>query len=94
MWGECTTAAFGQDCTVDEYDNGDLVIRPAAGAPLDVPGDAGGWYWGDSDLETRCSADRVAGGLHDAGCPPSARSRPQVIIAAIGWRRCRLRSRT
>ncbi len=51
LWGDCAAEAFGQNCTVDGYDNGNVVSVPTSGSPVDVQGDAGAWYWGDSDLE-------------------------------------------
>ncbi len=49
--GECVAEAFGQNCMVDGYDNGNVVSVPTSGPPVDVQGDTGAWYWGDSDLE-------------------------------------------
>jgi surface antigen len=47
LWGERTPDGY----KVDGYDNGNVVSVPASGPPVDVQGDAGAWYWGDSDLE-------------------------------------------
>ena len=47
LWGEC----LAQGCKVDGYDNGNVVSVPTSRPPVDVQGDAGAWYWGDSDLE-------------------------------------------
>ncbi len=51
LWGQCVAEAFGQNCMVDGYDNGNVVSVPTSAPPVDVQGDAGAWYWGDSDLE-------------------------------------------
>jgi surface antigen len=51
LWGECLAEAFGQNCMVDGYDNGNVVSVHTSLPPVDVQGDAGAWYWGDSDLE-------------------------------------------
>ncbi len=47
LWGERTPDGY----KVDGYDNGNVVSVPASSPPVDVQGDAGAWYWGDSDLE-------------------------------------------
>ena len=47
LWGECMPDGY----KVDGYDNGNVVSVPTSGPPVDVQGDAGAWYWGDSDLE-------------------------------------------
>ena len=47
LWGEC----LAEGCKVEGYDNGNIVSVPTSGPPVDVQGDAGAWYWGDSDLE-------------------------------------------
>jgi hypothetical protein len=47
LWGDCVSSG----CSVDGYDNGNFVSIPALGSPVDVQGDANGWYWGASDLE-------------------------------------------
>jgi surface antigen len=47
LWGDC----LAEGCTVDGYENGNVVSVPTSGPPLDVQGDAGAWYWGDSGLE-------------------------------------------
>jgi surface antigen len=44
IWGDC----FPQWCRVDGNDNGSVVSVATSGIPVDVQGDAGGWYWGDS----------------------------------------------
>jgi surface antigen len=55
LWGGCVAKEYGGtstlDCTVDGYDNGHVVSVPTSGPSVDVQGDAGAWYWGDSDLE-------------------------------------------
>jgi hypothetical protein len=51
LWGECVAEAFGQNCMVEGYDNGNFVSVPTSGSPVDVQGDTGAWYWGDYDLE-------------------------------------------
>jgi surface antigen len=48
LWGDCDA----EGCKVEGYDNGNYVSVPTTfGPPVDVQGDAGAWYWGDSDLE-------------------------------------------
>jgi surface antigen len=47
LWGERTLGEY----EVEGYDNGNIVSVPASGPPVDVQGDGGAWYWGDSDLE-------------------------------------------
>ena len=47
LWGDCLAG----DCKVEGYDNGNIVSVPTSGTPVDVQGDAGAWYWGDSALE-------------------------------------------
>ena len=47
LWGDC----FVDGCQVGGYDNGNVVSVPTSGPPVDVQGDAGAWYWGDSQLE-------------------------------------------
>ncbi|MBV9894418.1 MAG: CHAP domain-containing protein [Chloroflexi bacterium] len=47
LWGNCLNGA----CAVDGYDNGNLVSVSTSGPPVDVQGDAGAWYSGDSALE-------------------------------------------
>ncbi len=47
LWGECLAEA----CKVQWYDNGNVVSVATSGPPVDVQGDAGAWYWGDSYLE-------------------------------------------
>jgi len=47
LWGDCLAGG----CKVDGYDNGNVVSVATSGPPVDVQGDAGAWYWGDSDLE-------------------------------------------
>jgi surface antigen len=47
LWGE----RFSEGFTVEGYDNGTIVSAPTSGPSVDVQGDAGAWYWGDSDLE-------------------------------------------
>jgi hypothetical protein len=47
LWGEC----LADGCKVNGYDNGIIVSVSTSGPPVDVQGDAGAWYWGDSDLE-------------------------------------------
>jgi hypothetical protein len=47
LWGGC----MPQGCRVDGYSNGNVVLVPSSGPPVDVQGDAGAWYWGGSDLE-------------------------------------------
>jgi surface antigen len=47
LWGEILPEGY----RVDGYDNGNVVSVPTSGPPVDVQGDAGAWYWGDSDLE-------------------------------------------
>ena len=47
LWGE----RFPQGYKVEGYDNGNIVSVPTSGPSVDVQGDAGAWYWGDSDLE-------------------------------------------
>jgi hypothetical protein len=47
LWGEC----LAEGCNVVGYDNGNFVSVPTSGRPVDVQGDAGAWYWGDSNLE-------------------------------------------
>jgi hypothetical protein len=44
LWAEC----FPQWCQVDGEDNGSVVPVATSGTPVDVQGDAGAWYWGDS----------------------------------------------
>ena len=46
LWAEC----FPQWCEVDGNDGGSVVSVAVAapGIPVDVQGDAGAWYWGDS----------------------------------------------
>ena len=46
IWGDC----FPQWCEVDGDDGGSIVAVAVAapGIPVDVQGDAGAWYWGDS----------------------------------------------
>jgi surface antigen len=44
VWADC----FPQWCQVDGNDNGSVVSVATSGVPVDVQGDAGGWYWGDS----------------------------------------------
>jgi surface antigen len=46
LWADC----FPQWCQVDG-DNGSVVSVATSGIPVDAQGDAGAWYWGDSDLE-------------------------------------------
>jgi len=47
LWGDCTA----ESCKVNGYDNGNFVSVFTSGPPVDVQGDAGAWYWGDSALE-------------------------------------------
>jgi hypothetical protein len=47
LWGERMPDGY----KVDGYDNGNVVSVPTSSPPVDVQGDAGAWYWGDSDLE-------------------------------------------
>ena len=47
LWGE----RFPEGYEVEGYDNGTIVSAPTSGPSVDVQGDAGAWYWGDSDLE-------------------------------------------
>jgi surface antigen len=47
LWGEC----LAEGCKVDGDDNGNVVSVPTFGAPVDVQGDGGAWYWGDVALE-------------------------------------------
>jgi surface antigen len=44
LWADC----FPQWCQVDGNDNGSVVSVATSGVPVDVQGDAGAWYWGDS----------------------------------------------
>jgi hypothetical protein len=44
LWAEC----LPQWCQVDGDDNGGVVSMPTSGTPVDIQGDAGAWYWGDS----------------------------------------------
>lgn len=44
LWADC----FPQWCQVDGNDNGSVVSVATSGIPVDVQGDAGAWYWGDS----------------------------------------------
>jgi hypothetical protein len=44
IWGDC----FPQWCQVSGNDNGSVVSVATSGIPVDVQGDPGGWYWGDS----------------------------------------------
>jgi surface antigen len=47
IWGERFPLGF----KVEGYDNGNILSVPTSGPSVDVQGDGGGWYWGDSDLE-------------------------------------------
>jgi surface antigen len=47
LWGE----RFPEGYKVEGYDNGNILSVPTSGPAVDVQGDAGAWYWGDSDLE-------------------------------------------
>ena len=47
LWGERMPDGY----EIDGYDNGNVVSVPTSSPPVDVQGDAGAWYWGDSDLE-------------------------------------------
>ena len=47
LWGE----RFPEGYKVEGYDNGNFLSVPTSGPPVDVQGDAGAWYWADSDLE-------------------------------------------
>jgi len=44
LWADC----FPRWCQVDGEDNGSVVSVATSGSPVDVQGDAGAWYWGDS----------------------------------------------
>jgi surface antigen len=44
IWGAC----FPQWCQVEGNDGGSVVSVATSGIPVNVQGDAGGWYWGDS----------------------------------------------
>jgi surface antigen len=44
VWADC----FPQWCQVDGNDNGSVVSVATSGIPVNVQGDVGGWYWGDS----------------------------------------------
>ncbi len=44
LWAECSA----QGCQVDGDENGGVVSMPTSANPVDIQGDAGGWYWGDS----------------------------------------------
>jgi hypothetical protein len=44
LWADC----FPQWCLVEGEDNGSVVSVATSGIPVDVQGDAGAWYWGDS----------------------------------------------
>jgi surface antigen len=43
LWADC----FPQWCQVDGNDGGSVVSVATSGIPVDLQGDAGGWYWGD-----------------------------------------------
>jgi hypothetical protein len=45
VWAEC----FPQSCQVDGDFGGSVVSVATSGTPVDAQGDAGAWYWGDSD---------------------------------------------
>ena len=47
LWGDRMPEGY----KVVGYDNGNVVSVPTSGPPVDVQGDAGAWYWGDSELE-------------------------------------------
>lgn len=47
LWGE----RFPEGFKVEGYDNGNISSVPTSGPSVDVQGDGGAWYWGDSDLE-------------------------------------------
>jgi surface antigen len=47
LWGESAPTGY----KLAGYDNGNVVTVPTSGPAVDVQGDAGAWYWGDSDLE-------------------------------------------
>jgi surface antigen len=47
LWGE----RFPEGYKVQGYDNGNILSVPTSGPAVDVQGDAGAWYWADSDLE-------------------------------------------
>jgi surface antigen len=47
LWGE----RFPEGFKVVGYDNGNVLSVPTSGPAVDVQGDAGAWYWADSDLE-------------------------------------------
>ena len=44
FWAGC----FPQWCQVEGNDGGSVVSVATSGIPVDVQGDAGAWYWGDS----------------------------------------------
>ena len=47
LWGE----RYPDGYKVEGYDNGNVLSVPTSGPAVDVQGDAGAWYWADSDLE-------------------------------------------
>jgi hypothetical protein len=44
IWADC----FPQWCQVDGNDGGSVVSVATSGVPVDLQGDTGAWYWGDS----------------------------------------------